>query len=126
MGKYWAVQLLARLSVIFAGLFVVGGLAWLFMVMFGLVHLLFPMIISGVPPEVVAVLGAGALGANFVVTIGFWFAALMWLVYGQILLMMLEVTENTRHLRKLPGAIKNGPEAVPEPPWARRGYSDDD
>lgn len=124
MGKYWAIMLMARLSVIIAGLFVVVACLFVVFTVGSLVTAMMPQ--GGNLGPLAVLVGAGALLTNAIITVMLLFGALTWLVFGQMLLVLLEVTENTRHLRKLPGAIKNGPEAVTEPPWARRGYSDDD
>lgn len=119
MGKYWAVQLLARLSVIFAGLFAAGGFVWLVFTMGAMLSII-PL--SSLPFG--AVLGATVAVGNLAIAITLFFGALMWMVYGQLLLMMLEVTENSRFLRKL------GKEGEPpttgarflDAPWMRQTH----
>jgi hypothetical protein len=112
VGKYWAVQLLARLSVIIAGLFAFGGLVWI-----GFTGL---ALLSVIPLSLMpfgAVLGATAAMGNFVIAITLFFGALMWLVFGQLLLMALEVTEHLRHLKHLkalPLVLRQ-----PDPPWLK-------
>jgi hypothetical protein len=119
VGKYWAVQLLARLSVVFAGLFAAGGFVWLVFTMGAMLSII-PL--SSLPFG--AVLGATVTMGNLAIAITLFFGALTWLVYGQVLLMLLELTENSRFLRKLGKEGEQPPTGARfmDAPWMRKTY----
>lgn len=116
MGKYWAVEVVAKMSVVISGILFIAGVLWFAVTLITIVNVVTPLAIGSMGPFAV-VLGASALIGNALITFVLWFGALIWFASGQMLRMMLEVTENSRHLKHLkalPLVLRQ-----PDPPWLK-------
>jgi hypothetical protein len=111
--------LLIKVSVLVSGLFAAAGFIWLVLAGMALVSAV-PMAVVPLGPLVSVTAAAG----NFAVALMCWFGALVWLAFGQMLEMFMEVTENSRYLRKL-GKDEPAPmstERFLDAPWMRKNY----